>query len=283
MALRSRSWLVLAAVVVGCSGVDVQGGLEERQANLAMVALDQAGIAAEKVREEGSRTPTYRLRVPRADVAQALKVLRSHELPRETPKGVLEVLGQPSLIPTATQERALHVSALGGELARTIETIDGVLAARVHLSLPDDNPLREAERRSHPSASVLIKARPGTTLATDDVKRLVAGSVDGLDPARVSVVVTVAHAAPQLQGADLAAVGPFRVARASRGPLLATLVTALAAIIGLCGLLVVLALRGSRAARRAAEAAFAPRDVVEPPPTRGTGVVSLTARGGAPR
>ncbi|MBI5479206.1 MAG: secretion protein [Deltaproteobacteria bacterium] len=279
--MRPRLWLVLASLAVGCSGVDLQSGLEEKQANLAMVALDHAGIAAEKVREEGGRVPTYRLRVPSADAAQALKVLRSQELPRETPKGVLEVLGQPSLIPTATQERALHVSALGGELARTLETIDGVLAARVHLSLPDDNPLREAERRPHPSASVLIKARAGAPLAEDDVKRLVAGSIDGLDPAKVSVVVTVGLPAPPLQAVGLAAVGPFHVARSSRGPLLGTLVTALVAIIGLCVLLVVIALRGR--GRRAAEAAYAPHDVVETPAARGTGVVSMATRGGPPR
>jgi type III secretion protein J len=277
--MRLRSWLVLACFAVGCAGVDLQSGLEERQANQAVVALDQAGIAAQKVREEGGRVPTYRLRVASADAAQALKVLRAQELPRETPKGVLEVLGQPSLIPTATQERALHVSALGGELARTLETIEGVLAARVHLSLPDDNPLREAERRPHPSASVLIKARPGAALAEDDVKRLVAGSVDGLDPARVTVVVSVAQPAPPAPAAGLAAVGPFHVARSSRGPLLGTLVTALVAVIGLCVLLVVIALRGSRAARRAAEAAYTPRDVVEAAPMRATGMVSMTARG----
>jgi type III secretion protein J len=281
--MRPRLWLLLASLVAGCSGADLQSGLEERQANLAVVALDQAGIAAEKVREEGGRVATYRLRVPRADAAQALKVMRSHELPRETPKGVLEVLGQPSLIPTATQERALHVSALGGDLARTLETIDGVVAARVHLSLPDDNPLREAERRSHPSASVLIKARPGTPLADDDVRRLVAGSVDGLDPATVTVVVTVAQPAPPLTAAGLSAVGPFQVARSSRGPLLVALVTALVAIIGLCALVVIVALRSSRAARRAAVAAFAPHDVVEAPAARGTGVVSMTARGGPTR
>jgi type III secretion protein J len=274
---------LLLALLVGCSGVDLQSGLDERQANLAVLALDQAGIAAAKAREEGTRVPTYRLRVAGADVAPALKVLRSHELPRESPKGVVELMGQPSLIPTATQERALHVAALSGDLARTLETIDGVLAARVHLSLPDDNPLRDAEHRATPSASVLVKARAGTALAEDDVKRLVAGGVEGLAPARVSVVVTVAPAAPPLPAAGLAAVGPFHVARSSRGPLLGTLVTTLVAIIGLCALLAAVALRGSRAARRAAAAAFAPRDLVEVPAARATGVASMTARGGPTR
>jgi type III secretion protein J len=274
--------LLPLALLVACSGVDLQSGLDERQANDAVIALDQAGIGAEKLREEGARVPTYRLRVASGDVAQALKVLRSQELPRENPKGVVELMGQPSLIPTATQERALHVAALAGELARTLETIDGVLAARVHLSLPDDNPLREAEHKATPSASVLIKARTGTALAEDDVKRLVAGSVEGLAPARVSVVMTVAPAAAPLPAAGLAAVGPFHVARSSRGPLLGTLVVALVAIIGLCVLLVTVALRGSRAARRAAEAAFAPRDVVEAP-VRATGAIGMTARGGPTR
>jgi type III secretion protein J len=276
--MRALSWLVLVAVTVGCSGADLQSGLDERQANEAVVVLDQAGIAADKVREETGRTPTYRLRVARGEVARALTVLRAHELPRERPRGVLDVFGQPSLIPSATQERALHVAAVSGELARTLETVDGVLAARVHLSLPEEGPLGEGERRSQPTAAVLLKARPGTNLAADDVRRLVAGSVDGLTPARVSVVTTPAPAAPPAPAGGLRSVGPFRVAAASRAPLLVTLGGALVLVIFLCAALVVVTLRGSRAARRAA----APGDVVEPPRTSGA-VIAMTTRGGPPR
>ena len=237
--------LLLAACAVGCSTVELQHGLDERQANQILVTLDQAGIAADKEKEEGGREATFRLRVARADAAAAWKVLKEHELPRERPKGFQEVFGQPSLIPTATQERALQISALCGELARTLEAVDGVLAARVHISLPDDSPLREGER-ARPAAAVLIKARPGTPLGEDDVKRLVAGSVEGLDATKVSVVMTPAHPVATAAVSDLATLGPLRVARASRTPLLVTLTVGLALILLLAVLLVVVGLRAAR-------------------------------------
>jgi type III secretion protein J len=244
----------LFACVLGCSTVELQHGLDERQANHILVTLDQAGISADKEKEEGGRDATFKLRVARADAAAAWKILKEHELPRERAKGFQEVFGQPSLIPTATQERALHLSALSGELSRTLEAVDGVLAARVHISLPDDSPLREGER-VRPAAAVLIKARPGTPLSDEDVKRLVAGSVDGLDAAKVSVVMTPAHPAPAAAPAARAAVGPFRVAPGSRAPLLATLAVGLALILLLAVLLAVVALRAARAAPRASRLA----------------------------
>jgi len=279
--MRVGFGLILALVCLGCSAVDLQGGLDEQQANRALVALDQAGIPAEKVKEEGGRTPTYRIRVAGSDVARSLKVLEAHGLPHDAPKGVVDLMAQPSLIPTATQERAVHLAALAGELSRTLETIDGVFAARVHLSLPEDNPLKEADKRPQPGAAVLLKTRPGTTIATEDIQRLVAGSVEGLDPSRVSVVVTLAQAMPQGSPGDtLAHVGPFAVARSSRTPLLVTLVGALLIIMGLAAALIAVALRASRASRRASETPLPPVDVVEHHPGRATGAVSLSTRSG---
>ncbi|HEY3355320.1 MAG TPA: secretion protein [Polyangia bacterium] len=269
--MRALAAAVLFTCISGCSNVELQHGLDERQANQIVLTLDQAGITADKLKEEGGREATFRVRVAGADAAQAWKVLKAHELPRERAKGLLEVFGQPSLIPTATQERALHLTALCGELSRTLETVDGVLTARVHVSLPDDNPLREGAERVRPAAAVLIKARPGTALGEDEVRKLVAGSVDGLDPAKVSVVITAAQAAPATVGSDLAHLGPFRVARASRGPLLATLLGLLGLILLLALVLVVTALRASRA-RTAALDAVGPTG--EPLTTRGS-VVSM--------
>ena len=185
----------------------------------------------------------------------------------------MEVFGQPSLIPTATQERALHLVALCGELARTLETIDGVLTARVHVSLPEDNPLREAGPRPEPAAAVLIKARSENAVSADDVRRLVAGSVDGLSPAKVNVVMSVSQG-PSAVTVPLAYVGPFRVARQSRTLLLGTMVTALGLLIALAVLLAVVTLRGQRAVRRAQDAL-----ALEGTGPRSAGVVAMD-RGG---
>ena len=80
-----------------------------------------------------------------------------------------------------------HLRALEGELSRTIQSIDGIEAARVHLVLPE----RElfSRDKQNPTASLVLKVRG--TLATAQVKaiqQLVASAVEGLTPNHVSIV-----------------------------------------------------------------------------------------------
>lgn len=82
-----------------------------------------------------------------------------------------------------------RVRALEGELARTIRSIDGVKAARVHLVLPQ----RElfSRDKQQPSASVLLQMRGPLRLdaaQVASVQRLIASAVPGLAPGRVSII-----------------------------------------------------------------------------------------------
>jgi flagellar M-ring protein FliF len=80
-----------------------------------------------------------------------------------------------------------HLRALEGELARTIRAIDRIQAARVHLVLPE-RPLFSRET-PEPSASIVVRVRgalePQQIRA---IRHLVASSVNGLKPQRVSIV-----------------------------------------------------------------------------------------------
>lgn len=98
--------------------------------------------------------------------------------------------------------------ALEGELSKTISAIDGVSAATVHLVIPQQNVF--ADSSEQPSASVLVAMVPGQALNPTQVQavvHLVASSVQGLDPANVTV--TDSHgdvlAAPGTSSAQLAA------------------------------------------------------------------------------
>jgi flagellar M-ring protein FliF len=80
-----------------------------------------------------------------------------------------------------------HLRALEGELARTIRALDRVLAARVHLVLPERRLF--SREQAEPSASIVLKVRG--TLEPQQVRairHLVATAVNGLKPQRVSVV-----------------------------------------------------------------------------------------------
>jgi type III secretion protein J len=239
--------LALALLAGGCT-TNILHGIDERAANDAARALERAGIGAEKVAEESGGGPgggaRFILRVARGDGARALDLLRALGLPREARHGFAETYGQPSLIPTASEERARYVDALAGEIERTLESVDGVVSARVHLVLEEADPLAvDAKPRAPARAAVLLAARPGhTPLPREDVQRLVAGSVAGLDAAAVAVVVTAAPAAAEEEPV-LAAVGPLRVAAGSRGILMGALVAAITLLALLAALLLVTARR----------------------------------------
>jgi flagellar M-ring protein FliF len=80
-----------------------------------------------------------------------------------------------------------HLRALEGELARTIRGIDRIQAARVHLVLPE-RPLFSRET-PEPSASIVVRVHGSLEQQQiRAIRHLVASSVNGLKPQRVSIV-----------------------------------------------------------------------------------------------
>jgi type III secretion protein J len=183
--------LSLAMALAGCSGEEILHGLDEPQANEILVALDEGGVGATKARDDAAEG-AWTVSVPARDAPRAHRLLAERELPRTRPPGFGDVFGKGSMVPTPTEEHARYLHALAGELARSVESIDGVIEARVHLGLPQDDPLRPGERRA-PRGAVLVKCRPsacgGVRALEGGIRALVAGAADGLEPSAVSVVV----------------------------------------------------------------------------------------------
>ena len=253
-----RVFLYAAAVMAAGCSTNILHGVDERSANEATAALERAGIGAEKLPDEGPPAgggATYMIRVAHADGSRAVDLLRALGLPHDRRRGFSETYGQPSLIPTPSEERARYVDALTGEIERTLESADGVVSARVHLVLEESDPLAaDAKPRNAARAAVLLKARPGATpLGEGDVQKLVAGSVAGLEPAAVSVVVTAAADPNAAATASLAALGPLRITPGTRPLLLAALVGGLALLALLATLLLVTARRAASRGRASAK------------------------------
>jgi type III secretion protein J len=187
---RVASVVLVCSFLAGCADDEILHGLDERQANEVLVALDDAGIRGRKERED--RTDGgWVVSVPPRESPRAQRVLADGGLPRARPPGFGDVFSKGSIVPTPTEEHALYLHALGGELARTIEAIDGVVGARVHVGLPQADPLRPGERPP-PRGSVLVRCRPASCETVrrleSGIRALVAGAADGLDPSAVSVV-----------------------------------------------------------------------------------------------
>ncbi len=125
--------------------------------------------------------------VPKDRVARLRMKLAEGGLPRGGGVGYEIFDKSDALGTTSFVQNINHLRALEGELSRTIRAIDRVQAARVHLVLPE-RPLF-ARDKADPSASIILKVR-GTLEAQQvrAIRHLVASAVNGLKPARVSIV-----------------------------------------------------------------------------------------------
>src|SRR5436190_14593497 len=181
--VSGTAFAAFAFVAIGCA-VPVTTGIEEGEANRVVIALDQAGIDSAKEIDpltEGK----FRVTVSRDDVGRALTTMRDEELPRPKTRGLADAADRGQLVPSQAAEHAQLVAGLAGELERTLGSVDGVLAARVHLNLPQKDLLRDGPVAKS-TASVLLEHR-GTTppLAPESIQRLVAGGAPGLTPSDV--------------------------------------------------------------------------------------------------
>jgi type III secretion protein J len=192
--LRLLPLAAVGALLAACGDEPLLHDLAERQANEVLVALDEEGVPADKVRQEGTEA-AWTVTVRRGEAGRAHRVLAARQLPRARPQGLGEVFGQGGMVPTPVEERARWLHALSGELARSIEALDGVVEARVHLGLPAEDPLHPGQRTA-PRAAVLVKCRPAACPSLRDLeaglRSLVAGATEGLSPEAVAVVIAEA-------------------------------------------------------------------------------------------
>jgi flagellar M-ring protein FliF len=152
-------------------------------ASQMMTELENAGFEP-KISADGTV-----ISLPEQDVARARMALAQAGLPPEGNVG-WELFDENSGLGMNSFEQQINrLRALEGELARSIETIDNVDTARVHLVLPD----REAfsQERPDPSASIVVHARRGSQLTKSQamsIRSLVAAAVPRLSPDRVTIL-----------------------------------------------------------------------------------------------
>ena len=193
--MRAANIIAVLSAVLLLSGCDkettLHSGLEERQANLVMAALLDAGIGC---RKEPGEEGTWNVEVSEAKFAQAVNLLEAAGLPRRSYQGIGEVFKKTGMISSPSEERIRFMDALAQDLSRTIAGIDGVVDARVHVVLPENDPF--ARNALPSSAAVAIRSRWDVDLTdvVPSVKGLVKNAIEGL--AYEKIMVTVFRDAP---------------------------------------------------------------------------------------
>ena len=213
--MRARILIVLLALVSGCRS-ELVHSVDEHEANAIVRALDASGIGAWKERS----ALTYRIEVSSSELPRALLVLEASGLPRENEASLASTFGETSLIVTPDEERARLMSALSGELSRTLALLPGVQDARVHIALPAQVASLDTPR-GRPTASVLLRMQANATVDETSTRALIAHAVEGLEVGDIHIARVEAES--EAQAASLENVGPFSVARGSSTALAMTL------------------------------------------------------------
>jgi flagellar M-ring protein FliF len=173
-------FLYVAGVVSEPPMTILYAGLEPRDAAAVTAKLDAMSVKYE-AKGDGST-----ILVPNDQVTKLRMELASEHLPSA---GVgYEIFDKTdSFGTTAFVQNINQLRALEGELSRSIQTIDGIDEARVHLVIPERQIF--ARDAQSPSASVILRTRVamghGQVAA---IQHLVAAAVAGLDSARVAIV-----------------------------------------------------------------------------------------------
>lgn len=261
--LRVCAAALALLLTLGCS-VPIAANLAEQEANEAIVALEAAGVVAAK-EPDPSTEGRWQLSVPQGDAVAAVSVLSEQNLPFRSAPGVLQAMGQGSLVPSRTLEHTQWLAGTAGDLESSLRSIDGVLSARVHLAAPAKDAFDLNDALPDPSASVLFRHRGATPpIATGDVQRLVAGAVPGLSPERVDVISSTAPPLRKRPDRLLAQLGPITVTQASLTPLKSIVAGAIALNVLLVGVLGWFWLRSKKQLARLAELEGGPARAGEP-------------------
>lgn len=134
---------------------------------------------------------TSEVLVPSADVARAKMYLASkNKLPKSSTGG-LDLIESIGIGDSQRKENEKIIAAEERKLQESIDTMDGVQASQVHLTLGKDSPF--GDQTLPPTATVRIQESADNALSTEAataIARLVQGSVTGLTNKNVTVVTT---------------------------------------------------------------------------------------------
>ena len=126
--------------------------------------------------------------VPASDYHNSRIMLAAQGLPASVPEGYSGLNDMP--MGTSRSVESMHIKqAQELELARSISEIDTVLAARVHLALPEKSVF--VRSNPDPTASVFLQLANGRSLGRTQVEaiiHLVSSSVPGLNKENVTVI-----------------------------------------------------------------------------------------------
>ncbi|MFN3971553.1 MAG: flagellar basal-body MS-ring/collar protein FliF [Gemmobacter sp.] len=197
------------ARIAGTPGMSLlYAGLDQAAAGQIITAVEARGIAyqvqGDSIRVDSARRDELRL------------LLAAEGLPATGAAGYELLDGLSGFGTTSQMFDAAYWRAKEGELARTILSVPGVRAARVHLAQAPSQPFQR-DRRATASVTVTTLSGGLTPQQARALRHLVAAAVAGMRPEDVAVIDSAAGLLPGPDENPMPAAGDARAADLKRG------------------------------------------------------------------
>lgn len=192
-------------LLVGCKEQNLLKGLDQQQANEVSALLLRHNIPAQKTDQlkEG-----YSISVNPEDFVAAVGLIKTYNLPSKPRVEISQMFPGDSLISSPRQEKARLYSGIEQRLEQSLQSMRGIVTARVHVSYDLDS--GEGGRKTpaiHLSSLVNHDQGMDTSLLIGDVKRFLKNSFNDLDYENISVILSeqdpMQHQAPVQKAAQV--------------------------------------------------------------------------------
>ena len=184
---RRTGSLLLWALLTSACQQPAAVALDETSAAEVIGALADGHIAATRQADPDS-PKQYRVMVDSLELSRAATLLARQALPKRPGPGTLELLPDDALVPSRVVEQARLVAGLSGDLERTLQAIDGIVSARVHIALAPPSKSLLGPPSPAPKAVVVVTKNAAAAITTSEIQSLVSQGVSGLSPEAVRVI-----------------------------------------------------------------------------------------------
>lgn len=201
--LKKKIFLIFPLFFILLTGCDtpntIISSVDEREANLIVVFLESKGIKASKIKSASTggaggeqAAPKFDISVDEKQAIDAMSILNKNGLPRKQGTNLLDLFAKQGLMSSDKEETIRYQAGLAQQITNTILMIDGVIDATVQLSFPPEQAGVGEITKEPITAAVYVKHQgvyddPNSHL-DNKIKRIVSGSVTGLDVRNVTVI-----------------------------------------------------------------------------------------------
>ncbi|EJS3009956.1 EscJ/YscJ/HrcJ family type III secretion inner membrane ring protein [Salmonella enterica] len=187
--MQRYNFIVLMLIFLsGCKEKKLLQELDQYQTNEVISVLQQHNIRAEKI-DNGKKG--FSVTVAESDFGAAVYWVNVYELPPRPRVEIAQMFPADTLVSSPRAEKARLLSAIEQRLEQSLQTLPGVISARVHISYDID--AGESGRPSEPvhmSALAVYERNISLGLQISDIKRFLKNSFADVDYDNISVILS---------------------------------------------------------------------------------------------